>query len=197
YWAGGGGAASDEAAAAAGAAGGTGAGAVAGDRAAAAPRAPPPDGRGPPRLHRTLLTEDQLAWLGGLPLRLEAHGCLFVHASPDDPGAWHRLETFPAVRAPFDAFNQEVCFVGHSHRPAVVSDALGALAVRPRHRLRFNVGSVGQPRDHDPRLAFGLFDTEAFRYEGVRAHYDVEETARRVEAVGLPAGLAGRLRLGV
>ena len=187
----------DEAVAGGGAGGGTGGGGGAGDKGAAALRGLPPDGREAARLHRTLLTEDQLAWLGGLPLRLEAHGCLFVHASPDDPGAWHRLETFPAVRAQFDAFTQAVCFVGHSHRPAVVSDALGVFAVRPGHRFLIDVGSVGQPRDHDPRLAFGLFDTEAFRYEGVRAHYDVEETARRVEAAGLPAGLAGRLRLGV
>lgn len=157
----------------------------------------PLDGQEAVARHRSMLSEAQRAWLRGLPLRIEAHGATFVHASPDDPGAWHRLDGFHAVRAQFDAFTTPLCFVGHSHRPAVVADALGVFAVRPGHRFLVDVGSVGQPRDHDPRLAFALYDTEAFTCEIVRTHYDVEATAGRITAVGLPATLAERLRHGV
>jgi diadenosine tetraphosphatase ApaH/serine/threonine PP2A family protein phosphatase len=148
-------------------------------------------------LHRSLLSEEQLAWLQSLPLRLEAHGATFVHSSPDHPDAWRRLDSFHAVRAQFSAFATPICFVGHSHRPAVASATIGVLTVRPGHRFLIDVGSVGQPRDHDPRLAFALFDTDAFSVEIVRAHYDVEATAQRVAAAGLPTRLADRLRRGV
>jgi diadenosine tetraphosphatase ApaH/serine/threonine PP2A family protein phosphatase len=157
----------------------------------------PPDGRLAATLHRRVLSEGQLDWLRGLPLRVEAHGATFVHASPDDPGAWHRLDGAPAVRAQFAAFETPICFVGHSHRPAVVADALGVFAVRPGHRFLVDVGSVGQPRDRDPRLAFALFDTDAFTCEIVRAYYDLEATAKRVVAAGLSRSFAARLRRGV
>jgi diadenosine tetraphosphatase ApaH/serine/threonine PP2A family protein phosphatase len=157
----------------------------------------PPDGQRAVPLHRAALSDDQVDWLRGLPLRIEAHGATFVHASPDDPAGWHRLDSFHAVRAQFDAFDTPLCFVGHSHRPAVVADALGVFAVRPGYRFLVNVGSVGQPRDHDPRLALALYDTEAFTCEIVRAHYDIEATARRIAEVALPLTLAERLRLGV
>ena len=157
----------------------------------------PPDARRVVAAHQALLTDDQHAWLRALPLALEAHGAVFVHASPDDPAAWHRLDTFPALRAQFAAFAPPICFVGHSHRPAVVSETLGVFAVRPGHRFLVDVGSVGQPRDHDARLAFVLFDTEAFTCEIVRAHYDVAATAQRIVDAGLPPALAERLRRGV
>ncbi|MDX1419735.1 MAG: metallophosphoesterase family protein [Rubricoccaceae bacterium] len=157
----------------------------------------PLDGQEAAALHRTLLTDEQLDWLRGLPLRLVAHDATFVHASPDAPGAWHRLDGYYNVRSQFSAFATSLCFVGHSHRPAVVADALGVFAVRPGHRFLIDVGSVGQPRDHDPRAAFALYDTEAFECEFVRAPYDVEATARRIAEIGLPDALAERLRWGL
>lgn len=149
------------------------------------------------RLHRSLLAEEQLGWLRSLPLRYEAHEATFVHASPEDPDAWNRLDTFHTVHAQFHAFDTPLCFVGHSHVPAVVADSVGVLRVRAGHRFIVDVGSVGQPRDHDPRLAFTLYDTEAFTCEVVRAHYDVGKTVARIGAVGLPSGLGERLRRGV
>ena len=93
------------------------------------------------------------------------HGVTIAHASPDRAGDWLRLDSFLAVKAQFGAFETDVCFVGHSHKPAVVSDAVGVSRVRPGHRYLVNVGTVGQPRDHDPRASFGLFDTEAMHSE--------------------------------
>lgn len=156
----------------------------------------PADGQVAARLHRTLLTDDQLDWLATLPLRAEAHGATFVHASPDVPEAWARLQSFREVQAQFEAFETDVCFVGHSHRPAVASSSVGVHRVRPGHRFLVDVGSVGQPRDRDPRLSYGIFDAEAVSVEMVRLHYDHTRTAARIAEVGLPTSLGDRLRRG-
>jgi diadenosine tetraphosphatase ApaH/serine/threonine PP2A family protein phosphatase len=100
------------------------------------------------------------------------------------------------VQAQFDAFDTDVCFVGHSHRPAVASNHIGVTRVRPGHRFLINVGSVGQPRDGDPRAAFGLFDTDTMAYELVRVHYDLARTQARVAARGLPPSVGERLSRG-
>ena len=157
----------------------------------------PQDGQEAARLHRALLREDQVEWLAGLPLTRTAYGATFVHAAPEHPEAWQRLTSFKAVQAQFDAFSTDICFVGHSHRPAVASSSVGVLRVRRGHRFLVDVGSVGQPRDRDPRLAYAIYDDDAFTVETVRAHYDHARTAAEIVEVGLPASLGDRLRRGV
>ena len=157
----------------------------------------PPDGRTAAVAQRDVLTAEQSAWLAGLPLSAVAFGVTLAHASPAEPERWHRLDSFAAVQAQFAAFETAVCFIGHSHKPAVVSDQIGVTRVRPGHRYLINVGSVGQPRDHDARAAFGMFDTEAVSYESVRVYYDVARTRLRIDEAGLPAGLGDRLSAGV
>ena len=97
----------------------------------------------------------------------------------------------------FDAFDTPICFIGHSHRQAIVADTLGVFRVREGHRYLVNVGSVGQPRDRDPRLGFALFDTEAFTVELLREHYDRAQTVAEIAKVGLPKALGDRLQRGV
>lgn len=157
----------------------------------------PRDGQQAARRHQEMLSEEQLEWLRGLPLTHTTASATYTHAAPRNPGAWPRLDGFSDIQAQFSAFETPICFVGHSHRPAVASSSVGVLRVRPGHRFLVNVGSVGQPRDKDPRLAFALFDDEAFSCEIVRCHYDVARTAARVEAAGLPASLGERLRRGI
>jgi diadenosine tetraphosphatase ApaH/serine/threonine PP2A family protein phosphatase len=156
----------------------------------------PADGRRAAAVHHGLLDEERRAWLESLPLRAEGWGATFVHASPDDPGGWHRLDSYPVLRAQFDAFDTPLCFVGHSHVPGVVGDRIGALQVRPGGRFLVNAGSVGQPRDGDPRAALVLYDAEAFTCEFVRVPYDTAATAAKIRDVGLPAGLGERLHHG-
>ena len=157
----------------------------------------PKDGQQAARLHRTLLDDDQIEWLAGLPLSHTAYGATFVHASPHHPEAWARLTSFKAVQAQFDAFSTDICFVGHSHRPAVASSSVGVLRVRRGHRFLVDVGSVGQPRDRDPRLAYAIYDDFNFTVEAVRVHYDHARTASRIVELGLPPSLGDRLRRGV
>ena len=156
----------------------------------------PKAGKAAVELHREWLSDDHLAWLQGLHYRMVGHDVTLAHAAPHKPELWPRLTSFGDLQLQFDAFDTPICFVGHSHRPAIVSDQIGVSRVRPGHRFLVDVGSIGQPRDHDPRLAFGIFDTEAFAYELVRAHYDVGLTSAKIRKSGLPEELASRLRRG-
>ncbi len=156
----------------------------------------PSDAQTVVRMHQHALGENHMAWLRERPLRYDAYDATFVHASPDAPGEWYRLESFHAVQAQFAFFEGPICFVGHSHKPAVASSTLGVLRVRRGHRFLVDVGSVGQPRDNDARLGFVLFDTEAFACEIVRGYYDVGRTEARIKEEALPIALAERLKRG-
>jgi len=156
----------------------------------------PLDGQTAALKHTEWVGDDRIAWLKGLPLVVTVHGVTLAHAGPLEPERWPRLTSFRTVQAQFDAFDTDICFVGHSHSPAVASSSLGVTRVRPGHRYLINVGAVGQPRDGDPRAAFGIFDTEAVSYELVRVHYDLARTQARIAERGLPEGLGSRLARG-
>lgn len=156
----------------------------------------PLDGQTAVLKHAEWIGAERAAWLAGLPLVASVHGVTLAHAAPLEPARWPRLSSFLTVQAQFDAFDTDVCFVGHSHCPAVASSSLGVTRVRAGHRYLINVGAVGQPRDGDPRAAFGMFDTEAVSYELVRVHYDLARTQARIAARGLPEGLGTRLARG-
>lgn len=153
----------------------------------------PKDAQTAARHNRKQLSDDQLDYLASLPLTLVEHGLTFAHATPQDPQAWMRLDSFMRVKEQFNHFSTDACFVGHTHIPGVVSDRLGVLNVRRGYRFLINAGSVGQPRDEDPRLSLAIFDTEAFSCEIIRSGYDVEAAAARIEEEGLPRSLGERL----
>ncbi len=158
----------------------------------------PPDGQAAARHNRNCLSEEQRAYLADLPLTLTVENCTFVHATPDDPTAWTRLTNYPTAQSQFDHFDTDLCFIGHTHVPAVMADQLGTFEVRSGHRYLVNVGSVGQPRDQTPKLSFGLFDTEAYNYQNVRLSYNIDATAAKIrDADALPNDLADRLYEGL
>ncbi len=158
----------------------------------------PSDGQDAARHNRRCLSDDQLAYLANLPLTTTVENCTFVHATPDVPTAWKRLTTYPAAQDQFAHFDTEVCFIGHTHVPAVMADSLGVLQVRRGHRFLVNVGSVGQPRDQNPKLSMGLFDTDTFEYENVRLSYDIDGAAQKIrDTDALPNRLARRLYEGM
>ncbi len=157
----------------------------------------PYDGQEAALHNREHLTPDQIAYLSGLPLRIDAAGCTFVHASPEQPDAWLRLDSALAAQRQFEHFDAGFCFAGHTHIPGVLSNRIGVLRVRAGHRFIINPGSVGQPRDRNPRLSFGILDLDAVAYEHVRLPYDVERAAAKIDEAGLPARLSARLRIGL
>ena len=107
-----------------------------------------------------------------------------------------------------DSLERKVGFCGHSHVPISVLRPKeapnrtgyspdGVLSMDELSRAVVNVGSVGQPRDGDPRLAYVIFDTDTNRIERHRAEYDVDREATRIRSAGLPKVLADRLYLGL
>ncbi|MCB9915679.1 MAG: metallophosphoesterase family protein [Planctomycetes bacterium] len=135
---------------------------------------------------------------------------MFAHGSPREPVREYLLPrdiTDPAkMRGCFEAMRRDVCFVGHSHVAAVYyedgrlyqpKDTEGpySLDLGPGRRAIVNVGSVGQPRDGDPRLSYVIFDGATVQF--VRLDYDHEAAAARIRAVpDLPDYLADRLAQG-
>lgn len=158
----------------------------------------PSNGQAAARHNRASLSHDQLTFLNDLPFTLTVENCTFVHATPDAPPAWNRLTTYPAAQSQFEHFDTDICFIGHTHVPAVMADSLGIFQVRHGHRYLVNVGSVGQPRDQNPKLSFGLFDTDTFEYHNVRLSYDIDNAAQKIRnSPALPDRLASRLYEGL
>jgi diadenosine tetraphosphatase ApaH/serine/threonine PP2A family protein phosphatase len=96
-----------------------------------------------------------------------------------------------------------ICFVGHSHVPVtflqdeMISYTLGdSVQVPPSCKAIVNVGSVGQPRDKDPRACYAIYDTDQQKVTIRRTPYDIESVVSRIRDAGLPASLGERLRTG-
>jgi diadenosine tetraphosphatase ApaH/serine/threonine PP2A family protein phosphatase len=140
------------------------------------------------------LTERSRTFLQGLPLVVEIEHATLVHASPFEPDEWHYIMSSYDAETAFQQFTTPVCFIGHSHRPGEFWYERNGSDEKKRI---VNVGSIGQPRDNDPRLSFGLFDTETLQYENIRLPYAMEVTARKIEQAGLPTALAERLYYGL
>jgi len=144
-------------------------------------------------------------WLADQPdTRVEGEFTL-AHGSPRDP-LWEYLLSVPAARLNLAAFSTPYCLVGHTHYPLTFRDDDGRIEVlraRDGTRLRLdgrrcilNPGSVGQPRDGDPRASAMLLDTDAGEVEWRRIEYPVQETQRAMRGLPLPRPLADRLDLG-
>jgi predicted phosphodiesterase len=144
----------------------------------------------------TQLSDENKEFLEGLPLILERHGLYFVHASPRDPADWHYILSPTDAQENFPYYDSPLCFVGHSHVPAIFCEDVWTREVVAGKKFIVNVGSVGQPRDNDWRLSFGIFDTETWEYTNLRSEYDAKSAAQRIREAGLPDMLAQRLLLG-
>jgi predicted phosphodiesterase len=129
-----------------------------------------------------------------------------VHGSPRDP-IWEYLVSTWAARASLAAFDTRYCLVGHSHIPLVFRERRGRVdsVIVPAEgylqlgedRLFLNPGSVGQPRDGDPRAAWLILDTDAAQASWHRVPYDVAGTQAAMLRAGLPSALAQRLSYGM
>ena len=134
---------------------------------------------------RKRLDDDQRAWLADLPdvLRLFDGRLKAVHGHPDDPDRY----TYPELFAPDLLEGEDVLVMGHTHVQAHEVYDEGIV---------MNPGSVGQPRDGDPRAAYALVDLDAMTVEERRVEYDVEAVREAVEDAGLPRRTGERLLQG-
>jgi diadenosine tetraphosphatase ApaH/serine/threonine PP2A family protein phosphatase len=146
-------------------------------------------------------------FLDGMARSTIWNGVLLVHASPRNPTKEYILpqdvRNSEKLQAIFGAQKQSLCFCGHSHVPGVYTEDLRFLpdkevedGYRPDHRKTIvNVGSVGQPRDGDPRACYVVYDGTTVRF--VRLEYDYRKTMAKIRSVAeLPDFLAERLARG-
>jgi diadenosine tetraphosphatase ApaH/serine/threonine PP2A family protein phosphatase len=152
-----------------------------------------------------IITPDHAAFLKSLPLTGSLPGMLLVHATPFQPEVWDYLFSLEDASQSFRHFDQQICFTGHSHYPiAFAQDKEGNISVirdstftlLDSYRYLINVGSVGQPRDGDPRAAYVIYKPEEASFTLRRVSYDITRTQRKIVAAGLPTLLAARLAAG-
>ena len=158
-------------------------------------------------------TESQMdastrAFLSELEPRGESAEGLLVHGSVVDPAAEY-VANVEAARESFAAASFERCFFGHTHLPTLFVDKGGRIdgytlrdgaqvSVSPNGATRFmiNPGSVGQPRDGDPRASMMIYDADERTAIVLRIPYEIDAAAAKIRSAGLPAMLADRLSVG-
>jgi len=152
---------------------------------------------------RQQLTEEDRQWLKELKyIRLVA-SFQIVHATLDGPQRWGYVFDRLAAAASFTYQNTAVCFFGHTHVPvAFIRDSVvrggtySKFKIEPGRKYFVNVGSVGQPRDGNPKAAYALYDMDEGSVELRRLDYEISAAQAKIMAAGLPPRLAERLALG-
>lgn len=149
---------------------------------------------------------DNLQWLADLPEKRVEGDYTMVHGSPRDP-IWEYLFSIPMARINLAAFDTPYCIVGHTHHQITFRDddghveallaTAGARLTLDKRRCILNPGSVGQPRDGDPRACAMTIDTDSGEAVWLRVEYPIETTQAAIRALPLPDRLADRLELGV
>jgi diadenosine tetraphosphatase ApaH/serine/threonine PP2A family protein phosphatase len=155
---------------------------------------------------RSVVGPSTVKLLEDLPYTERREEAFLVHASPRNPEAWDYIMSVTEAEECFTYFEGQTCFVGHTHVPFFAIHGEGEKGSRLIHRktakLRddarylINVGSVGQPRDLDPRASYVMFDAEEGRAEIRRVTYPLERTQAKMREHGLPSFLVERLAEG-
>jgi diadenosine tetraphosphatase ApaH/serine/threonine PP2A family protein phosphatase len=159
-------------------------------------------------LHASQMTPDNMRWLQSLPYEVREGHVTFCHGSPVN------LEEFEYIFAPEQAAKclpiwdklSDVTFIGHSHlcksfalQPGDVHEVVSQkFELRPGLKYIISVGSVGQPRDYDPRASYTIYDTESRVFEFKRAAYDIDSAAQKIfNTPRLEQNFGRRLFIGV
>ena len=153
---------------------------------------------------RAQLTDEECKWLCDLRYVHLGGDFSMVHATFDSPHNWGYVQNKMEAAASFTYQTTQVCFHGHTHVPiAFIDDRLDITAqfydnikVTDNKRYFINVGSVGQPRDGDPRAAYVIYDSENAMIQLYRLDYDLDKAQEKIRAAGLPGRLAERLSVG-
>jgi diadenosine tetraphosphatase ApaH/serine/threonine PP2A family protein phosphatase len=154
---------------------------------------------------REAISASTREWLAALPLRHLETDFTLVHGSPRDP-IWEYVTTPTVARAGLSAIATAHGLHGHTHVPVAFTEVDGRMrTLMPRAgnsvaldegRMLLNPGSVGQPRDGDPRASYLVLDLEARTATWGRTAYDIEKVRSSMQAAGLPQRLADRLLIG-
>ncbi|MBU1112709.1 MAG: metallophosphatase family protein [Candidatus Omnitrophica bacterium] len=147
------------------------------------------------------LKKEDLAYLDKFSLTVEEEDFICVHGSLKSPHEFDYIFDLDDASVNFNFLQKKICFIGHTHRPGIYCQGNDKISyieqpeirLEPGKRYIVNVGSVGQPRDGDPRASFCIYDDEAESLQIIRVGYDVAKSASAILNQGLPAMLANRL----
>jgi diadenosine tetraphosphatase ApaH/serine/threonine PP2A family protein phosphatase len=154
---------------------------------------------------RNSLNQKTIEILSDFELSAEIDNFLMVHASPKDPQRWHYILDMSDVEENFKHFENRICFVGHTHRPFIISknkDGNCIISHQSEEKVLndcqylVNIGSVGQPRDNDPRCCYAIYDNVENIIRLKRVDYDLGQTQQQMAKLGLPEYLIDRLSVG-
>lgn len=153
---------------------------------------------------RDVLTEENLEYISELPVNLIIDDMLLVHSTPHLPLEWNYILNIRDAVYQFMILEQKICFIGHSHEPVTfIKNERGCEVASSRRfiigegcKYIINCGSVGQPRDYDPRAAFGFIDIDKGEVQIIRVPYDIKKVQEKIIRSGLPRFLADRLSMG-
>jgi len=147
------------------------------------------------------LKKDDLSYLEKFHLQIEEDHFICVHGSLKSPHEFNYVFDIDDAVVNFQLFKKKLCFVGHTHRPGIyclnngnVSYSEDAeVSLEEDKRYIVNAGSVGQPRDGDPRTSCCIYDDQNQTVEIIRLNYDIAQAASSIINQGLPTNLAHRL----
>ena len=151
------------------------------------------------------ISQKTIEIMSDFELTHEIDDILLVHSSPREPENWHYILDMEDAEENFDYFKQRICLLGHTHRPYIVfRSETGDAALsketeetlKDDYRYLINIGSVGQPRDGDPRSCYLIYDNETGIVKLKRVQYDVKRTQKVMAEIGLPEYLIDRLAVG-
>jgi len=158
-------------------------------------------------LHANQLTDANMRWLTELPYEVRENDICFCHGSPVNLEEFEYIFSTEQAARCLDIWDRlaNITFIGHSHlcksfaltETEVFEVVATKFEIRPDHRYIVSVGSVGQPRDYDPRASYTIFDTDEKTFEFKRVGYDIDAAAEKILASKLERNFANRLFLGV
>lgn len=151
------------------------------------------------------LTDKNLARLRKFVMEATFGDMRMLHSTPKDPSSWGYVLDIEDAEESFKYFEQQVCVIGHSHRPMIVRKYKTNRCELVEHdfvhidddyRYIINVGSAGQPRDGDPRACYMIWDDETSIISMKRVEYDYTKTQEKMMKVKLPRFLIDRIAAG-
>ncbi len=151
------------------------------------------------------LDEQGRYFLEALPLVYKNEDLTLVHGTLDGPGDFNYMTDGYIASKTFELLETDICFVGHTHVPGVFIKSKnshieyresGNIDIKEGNKYIINVGSVGQPRDGNPKAAYCIYDTDKKNAEIKRLSYDIQITRKRIIDEGLPRFLGERLLVG-
>ncbi|MBU3933542.1 metallophosphatase family protein [bacterium] len=153
---------------------------------------------------RQNLAYEDKEFLKNLDLIHREEELTLVHASLQNPGQFEYILDISSAARTFELLRTRLCFIGHSHAPLIFIKEgenysftfQAKVKLKASRMYIINAGSVGQPRDADPRASYVVYDSESEDVEIKRVPYDVQKAQEKIIKAGLPTTLAERLAAG-